>query len=262
MTRMTEHEHGAFSWADLATPDPDAAKRFYGELLGAGSVDEGMGPEGTYTRLQRDGRAVAGLYRMLPEQQGHGVPAYWMPYVTVDDVDAVARRVPELGGTLLLKPLDAHDKGRMAVVVDPSGAHLGLWTARSSCGAQVMKEPGSLTWAELLSRDVEAAKAFLCGLLGWRAQVVDMGGTNYTLLANAKEPVVGAMQVAAEWGPVPSHWVVYFGVHDCDEGAERVRRLGGKVHVPPTDIPEVGRFAMCADPQGAVFAILQDAPRG
>jgi predicted enzyme related to lactoylglutathione lyase len=261
MTDVTRHPHGAFSWADLATPDPDGAKRFYGELFDLSFVDETMGPEGTYTRLQRGGRDVAGLYRMLPQQRGHGVSAYWLPYVTVDSADAGAERAAALGGRVLLPPLDAHDAGRMAVVVDPCGAHLGLWEARRKIGAEVMHAPGTLTWAELQSTDVAAAVPFLTALLGWEARPVDTGAMIYTLLATAHGPIAGAMQVRPEWGPVPSHWVVYFAVADCDAAVERVRQLGGVVHVPPVELADVGRFTVCSDPQGAIFEVLQPARR-
>lgn len=261
MQEQIKHSHGVFSWADLATPDPDAAKRFYGELFALKSVDESMGPEGTYTKLVRDGKEVAALYRMLPEQQAHNMPAAWLPYVTVEDVDAVAAKVKPLGGTLVLPPLDAHDAGRMAVVRDPSGAHLGLWQAKRRCGAELMHVPGTLTWFELMSTERDRAVEFLGALIGWAPQPVDMGGTIYTLLMKGEVHMGGAMQLLPEWGPTPSHWLVYFAVDDCDAGAARVQRLGGKIFKGPEDIPEVGRFAVCADPQGAVFAILKHVPR-
>jgi uncharacterized protein len=261
MTHVTKHPHGTFSWTDLATPDPDAAKRFYGELFNLKYVDESMGPEGVYTKLQRNGHDVVGLYKMLPDQQAHGVPAYWLAYITVDDVDAAAAKVEGLGGKLLLKPFEVHDNGRMAVIIDPSGAHLGLWQARRSCGAEVMHEPGTLTWAELASTDVKAAVKFLTGVIGWQTEIMEMGDMQYTVLATAQGGVAGAMQAMPEMGPVPSHWTVYFAVDDCDASAARVQSLGGKVYVPPQDIPGVGRFAICADPQGAVFAMLKASPK-
>lgn len=261
MQEQIKHTHGGFSWAELATPDPGAAKRFYGELFALKFVDESMGPEGVYTRLQRDGRDVAGLYEMLPEQRAHGVPAAWLPYVTVDDVDAAAAKVVPLGGRLLLAPLDAHDVGRLAVVVDPGGAHLGLWQAKRRCGAELMHAPGTLTWFELMSTDRDRAVAFLAGLIGWEPQPVDMGGMLYTLLMRGGEHAGGAMQLTPEMGPMPSCWLTYFEVDDCDQSAARVRRLGGQVLKEPEDIPNVGRFAICADPQGAVFAVFKHVPR-
>ena len=65
------------------------------------------------------------------------------------------------------------------------------------------------------------------------------------------------MQITEEMGEVPSHWMVYFAVSDCDASAEKVKSLGGNLRVPPTDIPEIGRFAVAQDPQGAVFSFLK-----
>jgi predicted enzyme related to lactoylglutathione lyase len=262
MTNYSAHAPGTFSWADLATTDPIAARRFYGEVLGVSFVDEGMGPEGTYTRLQQGGRDVAGLYAMLPPQRARGVPPSWLAYVTVADVDAAARRTTELGGRVLLAPQGAHDKGRMAVVVDPTGAQLGLWQARASVGAGVMHAPGTLTWAELLSTDVARATEFLCGLFGWAARAVDAANGAYTLLATAQGPTAGALQIPAAWGGMPSQWRVYFAVDDCDAAVARVVRHGGALCSGPLEVANVGRFAMCADPQGAVFEVLQAAARG
>lgn len=263
MTDYSTHAPGEFSWADLATTDAAAAKRFYGEVFDVGYVDEDMGPAGTYTRLRRRGRDVAGLYAMPPPLLARGVPPRWLAYVTVADVDAAARQAEALGGRVLLAPLDAHDKGRMAVVADPGGAQLGLWQARASAGAAVMHEPGTLTWAELLSTDVARAAEFLTGLFGWTTRSVATSTGTYTLLATAQRPTAGLLQIPAAWGPMPSQWRVYFAVDDCDAAVARVVRHGGKVSVGPMEVPNVGRFALCADPQGAVFEVLQaDAARG
>jgi predicted enzyme related to lactoylglutathione lyase len=61
----------------------------------------------------------------------------------------------------------------------------------------------------------------------------------------------------AQWQGVPPHWSIYITVADCDERAARAGQLGGKVCVPPTDIPNVGRFSVIGDPQGAMFNIIQ-----
>ena len=65
------------------------------------------------------------------------------------------------------------------------------------------------------------------------------------------------MQITPEMGPIPPHWAVYFAVDDCDGKAAHASALGGKVLVPPTDVPDVGRFSILQDPQGAAFAIVK-----
>ena len=60
-----------------------------------------------------------------------------------------------------------------------------------------------------------------------------------------------------EMAGIPSVWMIYFAVTDCDGTASKTKALGGNVMFPPTDIPGIGRFSTLADPQGAVFAVLQ-----
>jgi predicted enzyme related to lactoylglutathione lyase len=68
------------------------------------------------------------------------------------------------------------------------------------------------------------------------------------------------MAIMEQWGPMPPHWVNYVQVHNCDETAAKVTSLGGKVCMPPTDIPNTGRFAMLQDPQGAMLSVIALAP--
>jgi uncharacterized protein len=70
-------------------------------------------------------------------------------------------------------------------------------------------------------------------------------------------PIGGILEIMKEWGDVSPHWLVYFGITDCGAGAENALALGGDVLHGPMDIPNVGRFALVSDPQGAVFAIFE-----
>src|SRR3954462_4447722 len=100
MVEVSRHEPGSFSWAELSTPDPAAAKQFYSSLFGWTVVDNPMGPnpEDVYTRLQLHGRDAAALYRQMKDQAAQGIPPNWMVYVTVTSADEAAGRVKALGG--------------------------------------------------------------------------------------------------------------------------------------------------------------------
>ena len=95
MTEVNRHEQGSFSWAELATSDPKAAKSFYAGLFGWSFEDSPMGPspDDVYTRLQIGGKDVGALYKMRPEQSQQGVPPYWGTYFTVDNVNEATKRV-------------------------------------------------------------------------------------------------------------------------------------------------------------------------
>jgi len=128
-------------------------------------------------------------------------------------------------------------------------------------------QQGRFVWYELMARDTEAAKAFYTKVVGWSTQDGPVPGMAYTMFTDGQTPVGGLMaqpEDARKMGAPPS-WIGYVAVGDVDATAERIKRLGGAVHVPPTDIPNVGRFSVVADPQSAVFALFhspntRDAP--
>jgi len=119
--------HGAFSWCELLTNDVDGAKKFYGELLSWTMEDEPIeAGVATYTILKRNGQPIGGIMKM-PPQVPPGTPPHWGAYVTVDDVDAVAAKVQELGGKVLVPPRDVLGS-RFCVFEDPQGAVLSVIT--------------------------------------------------------------------------------------------------------------------------------------
>lgn len=260
MTTHTSHDPGTFSWVELATNDPAAAKRFYGGLFGWAFDDQPAGPGMIYTMCKLGDRTPGALYEMGKEMAG--IPPHWSSYVTVADVDATAKKVTASGGKLLKEPFDVMEFGRMAVAQDPSGAVLCLWQAKLHPGATVKGEPGSLCWNEIYSTDVERAGKFYIDVFGWKTEGVDMGpmGT-YTLF---KRPgtdvnVGGMMAMPPTMKGVPSHWMPYFAVADCDASTKKATELGGKTMVPPMDIPNIGRFSIVVDPTGAALALYTNA---
>jgi hypothetical protein len=254
MPEMTQHSPGTFAWAELATSDGPAAKKFYTGLFGWGFDDQDMGPGGPYTMLLQNGKRVGALYRMQDEQAAKGVPPHWGSYITVASADDTANRAKELGGKVLAEPFDVFDVGRMAIVQDPTGAMFSIWQARNHKGAELVGETGSLCWNELSTTSVDQAGAFYTNLMGWTAS--SHMGPDYTVFMLGEKRVGGMLQMKMEWKGMPPHWMVYFGVDDCDRSAARVQALGGKITVPPTDVPNTGRFAVAQDPQAAVFAII------
>ena len=111
---------------------------------------------------------------------------------------------------------------------------------------------GRFVWHELSARDVEAAKGFYGELFGWKTRPMDMGpiGT-YTLISAGDKDVGG---IAKLEGKGNSAWLAYCTVEDVDAAVARAQKHGARVEVPPSDIPEVGRFAILTDKQGARFA--------
>lgn len=247
---------GELCWIELATTDREAAKRFYADLFGWAADErpmEGDGGAGGYSLMKLAGRDVCGLYQ-LDAQHMRGIPPHWGLYVSVEDVDAALKRASELGAEPLCAPLDVSDLGRMATVKDPTGAVLNLWQARKHKGAGVVRDPGTLAWAELDTRDVEAAKRFYPALFGWGVA----GSPEYVEWTRGEQHIGGMMELGPQMADVPPNWLVYFGTRDCAETVRSAERLGARVLVPDTPIPNAGRFAVLADPQDAVFAVYQE----
>ncbi|MCC7077026.1 MAG: VOC family protein [Acidimicrobiia bacterium] len=257
MPHVTSYRPGQFSWVDLATTDPGTSRDFYTALFGWDYEDEDAGGGIVYTTYSKDGLHVAGMGAMPDAMRDAGVPSMWQSYVTVDDADAAGKRAVELGGaTPMGEAFDVMDAGRMAVVIDPQGAMFRVWQPRDHIGAQLVNEPGSFCWNELLTTDANAAEEFYAALFGWKFTTSDTDGMTYTEITNDGDVNGGIMAHSEEMGPMPAHWGVYFAVSACDESVARVAELGGGIHVPPTDIPP-GRFAVVSDPVGAVFDLIE-----
>ncbi|WP_127090359.1 VOC family protein [Aquabacter cavernae] len=118
---------------------------------------------------------------------------------------------------------------------------------------------GTFVWYELMTTDTEAANRFYADAVGWQTRDAGMPGMAYTLLSSGGDDIAGIMELpenARAMGAPPS-WIGYVGVDDVDAGAASVAAGGGQVYRAPQDIPGIGRFAIVADPEGAVFALFQ-----
>ena len=254
MSEVTSYAPGTPSWVDLSTSDPEAARAFYGELLGW-EFDVGPAEAGHYAMCLVRGRMVAGLVGQFQE----GMPTVWTIYIATDDADAALQRVAEAGGKTMMGPMDIMDQGRMAIASDVTGAVFGVWQAGVHTGAQLVNEPGALTWNELVTRDLAAATEFYTKVFGYTWEVVDTGegGPPYQLFKVGENVVGGAMQMDDRWpAEIPPHWMLYFAVEDVDAVAAAAERLGGAVQVAAHDSP-YGRWAVLRDPQGGMFSVIR-----
>jgi predicted enzyme related to lactoylglutathione lyase len=247
---------GRFVWYELMTPDKDAARVFYGALFGWDWHIEDMGEHGLYPMARTGEHWHGGL--ITP--QG-GMPPCWIAYVAVDDVDAACALAPELGGAVLEPGADIPGVGRFAVLQDPGGAVILPFTGANPPAAETPHPApaGFFCWNELLTPDPALNVDFYTEIFGYDVQDSEMPGMGaYWVLTRGDRMEAGMMPMPPEAG-APPHWLPYIAVDDLDASAARVAELGGAVHLAPTDIPGMGRFAVVADPQGAVFAMFQAA---
>ena len=248
MTKYEKHEPGTFCWIELHTSDGEAAKRFYCDLFGWTPNEMPMGEgQPPYIIAEIDGRQAAAIY------QNKEVPTAWLPYVCVRSADQVTAQAKDLGATPTSDPFDVFDLGRMCVIRDPEGAHFAVWEPKKHIGVQVKNEPGAFCWAELQTRQRDKARDFYTAL-GWTAKE----SPEYVEFHVGDEAVGGMMTMPPQVPPqVPAHWMTYFWVDDVEASVKKANAGGATTLVPPMDIPNVGRFSVLRDPQGANFALFK-----
>lgn len=244
MGTVDRYPPGTFCWVDLGTPDVEGAQAFYGGLFGWEFADVGTA-EAPYVLCRVQGEDVAGIHAH-PDDEGHD----WTSYVSVEDADATQARAAELGGEAVGPAADLPGTARVGVIRDPFGVELVAWQPAGFDGASLVNEPGAWTWNELTAPSLPDAASFYGGLFGWTVEEAPGGaraafGLGELLVGGVHEPFVPED---------PPRWTVAFWVDDVHHSVALVEDLGGRILLPPTDIP-VGRFAIVADPRGASFTI-------
>ncbi len=121
---------------------------------------------------------------------------------------------------------------------------------------EAMRQHGAFSWNELMTSDVAGAKAFYGELLGWTLTDMESSCGEYTVVKSGEREIAGIMATPAEMQGMPPSWCGYVTVDDVDAMPAQVEKLGGKVLAPPQDIPNVGRFTIIKDPQGAMLMLI------
>lgn len=251
-------DHGKFVWYDLMTPDAAAAKAFYGEVLGFGT--QGW-DKGDYTMWANEKGPFGGL--MTADA---GMPAMWVGYTSVPDLDATVARCEELGGKILVPPTVISEGARFAMLADPQGAVFSAYSSTNP-GDNDWDNPAPFSWAELNTTDWPAARDFYTDLFNWHATgSMSMDGSGsvestYWMFGPTAEKSRGGMSNAAVMMKTPPHWLHYATVDDLDAAIERVKQHGGQLTNGPMPVPGGDRIAQCLDPQGAAFALYEEAKK-
>jgi len=220
-----------------------------------------MGPSEMYSLFRIDGKDVAAGYTMRAEQKAQGMPPNWMVYVLVSSVDQAAARAKALGGTVHVAPFDVMDAGRMSVIQDPTGATFCVWQPNKSQGVGLKGVHGTAVWVDLSTPDQAKAGKFYSDLFGWKMtegkSMKPAKPGDYYHIVNGAE-FIGGIQPPEHRDPkAPAAWLTYFDVADADATVKKVSSQCGRVIMPARAMGNVRKFAVVADPQGAVFAIVQ-----
>jgi predicted enzyme related to lactoylglutathione lyase len=246
---------GRFGWYDLVTNDASAAVAFYREVVGWQKQSwEG----GEYTLFTGAQGPLGGVI------QRAGRPPHWTSYVLVDDVDAAAGKAKELGGRLYVQPSEIAGVGRYAVIADPQGASIALFTpVGEPLALHDITRQGEFDWNELLTTDQDKAFAFYSQLFGWQKlqeQEVPEVGT-YLIYGIGDKQLGGICTKTAGMMALPAAWIYYINIGDLDEATRRAIALGARLTRGPVDAPDGSHVAHLVDPQGAEFALHEPLRR-
>jgi uncharacterized protein len=247
---------GRFVWYELTTTDTEAAKAFYAKVVGWGTQDASA-PGMSYTLFLCGQTSVGGLMGLPADAGKIGATPRWVGYVAVDDVDATARRVKELGGAVYVPPTDIPNVSRFSVVADPELAIFVVvkWLRPRRDRPAALGEPGRVGWHELLAADREKAFSFYAELFGWQRAGVATNLAEPSQLFSVGGVTIGGVSAKAPALPIP-FWLYYFNVDDIDAAEKRVRAAGGEITSGPARVPDGSWMVTCTDPQGAMFALV------
>ncbi|WP_207539891.1 VOC family protein [Sabulicella rubraurantiaca] len=250
------NRHGDFLWYELTTPDPIAASRFYGAVLGW-RARKATVPGVDYHLLGTGAGDVAGMMAP-PPGAGEAMRPRWLGYVAVDDVDRTAAAILAAGGAQHVPPTDIPGVGRFAILTDPQGVAIGIMRGADdgTSHAFAPNHTGHCHWNELATTDPAAALSFHGGHFGWQTgdamPMGEMGEYRFLLQGGM---AMGAVMRAIPNGPPPA-WNFYFGVRGIDAAAAAITEAGGTIHYGPAEVPGNLCIVVASDPQGAMFGVV------
>ena len=251
-TPARPHRAGEPCYIELFTADTDAAAAFYGPLFGW-TAGEPSPEHGGYRMFDKEGVPVAGL---MANDGTAGAPDTWSVYLSTDDAGATVARATAAGATVLVAPMQVDDLGTMAMLLDPTGAAVGVWQPDTFPGTGVRGEPGGPGWFETLSTDYDRSVAFYRDVFGWEvATMSDTPEFRYSTLGRDEDARAGIMDATGLLGDQPSRWQSYLLVDDTDATVAQASAAGGTVVAPAEDTP-YGRVAQLTDPAGVPFSVM------
>jgi predicted enzyme related to lactoylglutathione lyase len=228
---------GKFVWGDLISQDTAASKAFYGSLFGWTFSDDGR-----YTTVFNQGVPIAGMVVARDANRG----TEWIGNVSVADVDRASAAFGQHGGQVESGPIDAPDRGRIALVSDAGGAALLLVRATGGDPPDTHPVIGGWLWWELWTHDVELAMDLMTDVAGYQRETIDLRDEPYRVLRDQKARRAGVVEAPPEVRPT---WLPYFRVADTATTVDRAVALGARL------VQQTERAAILVDPNHAEFAI-------
>ena len=250
---------GTSAWIDVSAHDFAASKEFYTGLFGW--TFEQLGDEFNSYNLIRNGDALVGGAMDVTGMTcplGNPIPSEWSVYLTVDDLDARLQKAEQHGAIIAMGADQVGDSGRMAMLIDPTGATICMWEPKDLDGFDFTGQPGSPVWFELMTHKFDEASAFYTAVfdanLVSMSEQMDDDSFRYVTNGPGETASWGLGDATGVMPEDAAGWRVYLGVESADAAVAKVEELGGRLLDGPVDSP-FGRIATIADPEGATFQI-------
>jgi predicted enzyme related to lactoylglutathione lyase len=245
---------GRFVWHELMTPDPEAALKFYTQVVGWKT--EAWDKNTSYIMWMTERGPIGGLMTLPAEAKLQGAPPHWLAYISTPDLDATVADAVRLGGRVLKPATEIPDVGRFAILADPQGAVFAAFTPLSPMPQSDTPQAGDFRWHELATTDPVAAFGFYEQLFGWqKMEAMDMGPSGvYQIFGWSGRSMGGVYQKPQEMA-APPNWLGYVHVPDTNKAVDKITKAGGKVLNGPMEVPGGDLIAQGLDPQGAAFAV-------
>jgi|HubBroStandDraft_1064217.scaffolds.fasta_scaffold00634_18 uncharacterized protein len=247
---------GRFVWHELLTTDTAGAAAFYSKVLPWRTAPSSMPG---YTVWMAGQSQIGGL-QALPADNG-ATPPHWLMYVGTPNVDATCAKAQSLGARTVKAPEDIPNVGRFAVLADPQGATFAVFTPGAGPPPGPQPPQGSFSWHELATTDGAAAMRFYAEVFGWRkgpSHHMGDGVGDYQLFEYGGNQVGGIYNL--QGAGMPSSWLSYVHVANCDRAVAAAKAAGGRVINGPMEVPGGSWIAVMGDPQGGAFAV-HEMPR-
>ena len=232
---------GGFAWADLSSPRPDAARRFYTDVFGWRFQEDGG-----YAIGHADDDPVSGLYETPEKFQAMGMPSFWMSYIAVSDVAETVKTAKAAGGIIELAE-DCY-----ALIRDPLGAGFTVHLSPSEIEAPLSDAPGRRAGHSLLCSDLSAIQPFYETLFGWRFAEAEGGAKT---VFRGPRRIATAMESSDDIRGKAQYWAVLFASDNLAETEARALAAGGSsdaaIHLPE------GHAVALRDPNGAAFFVVE-----
>jgi uncharacterized protein len=252
----SEHHAGKMVWADLVTPDLNAAEKFYGALFGwtfkrirAGGSD--------YAVAMLDGRPIGGVVeRAIPAGERH--QSAWLTFMAAADVDATKRVAVAHGAKVLADSKNYPMRGRQSVLSDPEGAVFAVLASSSGDSPDYLPVVGEWIWSSLHAKDAGTEAAFYQELFGFDVfEAPSADGVEHLILSTDNYARASANGHASESSRRHSHWLNFVRVENAAQTAAKVTAMGGHILVEPRVDRHGGMLAVMSDPAGAPFGVME-----